>query len=103
MRQNLISDRECGHAVADRGDRPGGLDSERVRWRPTYPPASRPNEVVPDADAGCVNVDDDIGGRDLPRSLEVEDLDRTADGGDASSLHSAARRPCVARRPAARG
>lgn len=87
MREDRVADGESRHRIADRCDRSRGFDSERHWRRAADPPASDPDQFVPVPDARRMNVDHDLVRRKLPRLIERQAADRTADNRDPSPMH----------------
>jgi hypothetical protein len=87
MCQHLVTLAQLGYAGASRRDRPGGLRSERHRSRPADLPAADPDKLVPVANAGGHNVDENfISGR-RGQFVHLEDLDGLAECCDPSHSH----------------
>src|SRR5262245_34981533 len=87
MCDHLVAFAHLGHAGTDRRDRPGRLRPERHRSRAADPPATDPDELVPIADAGGGDVDQDLAFGRRPRLVHLEDLDGLAECGDPGRSH----------------
>jgi hypothetical protein len=82
MCHHLVAFAHVGHAGADRYDRPGRLRPERHRSRAADLPAADPDELVPVADAGGGDVDQDLVRSGRRGLVDLEDLDGLAQCGD---------------------
>src|SRR5215218_4122150 len=91
MCQYLVALAQLGYAGADRCDRPGRLRPERHGSRAADLPAADPDKVVPGADAGGNDVDEDLACGRRPKLVQLEDLDRPAECCDPSRSHPARR------------
>ena len=87
MCHHLVAFAQLGDAGADRCDRPGRPRPERHRSRTADLPAAEPDKVVPVADAGGDNVDEDLACRRRSRLVHLEDLDGLAECCDPGRAH----------------
>jgi hypothetical protein len=87
MCHHLVALAQLGHAGADRYDRPGGFRPERHRSRAADLPAADPDKVVPVADAGGNDVDEDLVCGRRRKIVHLEDLDGLAECCDPSRSH----------------
>src|SRR5947208_3897341 len=87
MCDHLIALTHLGHTGAGRCDRPGRLGPERHRNRAADPPAADPDKLVPVADAGGDDVDEDLAGGRRRQLVHLEDLDGLAECCDPGRSH----------------
>src|SRR4051794_24936757 len=83
----LVTLAQLGHAGAGRRDRPGGLRPERHRSRTADLPAADPDKLVPAADAGGDDVDEDLACCRRRQLVYLEDLDGVAECCDPGRSH----------------
>jgi hypothetical protein len=88
MCHHLVAFAQLGHAGAGRCDRPGRLRPERHRSRAADLPAADPDKLVPVADAGGDDVDQDLACAGRRRLVHLEDLDGLAECSDPGYSHS---------------
>ena len=79
MCQHLVALAQPGRVRAGLCDRPGRLGPERHRSRTTDLPAADPDKLVPVADTGGDDVDDDLVSGRRRRLVHLEDLDEAAE------------------------
>src|SRR6266511_133049 len=91
MCDHLIALAHLGHAGAGCCDRPGRLRPERHRSRAADPPAADPDKLVPVADAGGGDVDQDLVFGRRRQLVHLKDLDGLAECSDPGRSHPAAR------------
>jgi hypothetical protein len=91
MRDHLVTFAHLGHAGANRCDRPGRLRPERHRSRAADPPAADPDKLVPAADAGGGDVDQDLVCGRRRQLVHLKDLDGLAECCDPGRSHPAPR------------
>jgi hypothetical protein len=87
MCHHLVVLAQLGHAGAGRCDRPGRLRPERHRSRAADLPAADPDKLVPVADAGGDDVDEDLVSGRRRRLVHLEDLDGLAECRDPGRSH----------------
>jgi hypothetical protein len=87
MRHHLVALAQLGHAGAGRCDRPGRLRPEGHRSRAADLPAADPDKLIPVADAGGDDVDQDLACGRRHRLVHLEDLDRFAECCDPGRSH----------------
>jgi hypothetical protein len=87
MCHHLVAFAHLGHTGADGCDRPGRLRPERHRSRAADPPVADPDKLVPVADAGGCDVDQDLVGGRRRQLVHLKDLDRLAECCDPSRSH----------------
>src|SRR6266511_3821190 len=87
MCDHLIALAHLGHAGAGCCDRPGRLRPERHRSRAADPPAADPDKLVPVADAGGGDVDQDLVFGRRRQLVHLEDLDGLAECCDPGRSH----------------
>jgi hypothetical protein len=88
MCHHLVALAQLGHAGARRCDRPGHLRPERHRSRAADLPAADPDKLVPVADAGGDDVDEDIACCRRCQLVHLEELDGLAECCDPGYSHS---------------
>src|SRR4051794_29866646 len=89
MCHHLVAFAHLGHTGADSCDRPGHLRPERHRCRAADPPVADPDKLVPVADAGGCDVDEDLLGGRRRKLVHLKDLDWLAECCDPSRSHPA--------------
>jgi hypothetical protein len=87
MCHHLVALARLGHAGAGRCDRPGRLRPERHRSRAADLPAADPDKLVPVADAGGDDVDEDLACGRRRQLVHLEDLDGLAECCDPGCSH----------------
>ena len=87
MCHHLVALAKLGHAGADRCDRAGRLRPERHWSRAADLPAADPDQLVPVADAGRDDLDQDLACGGRRRLVHLEDLDGLAEGCDPGRSH----------------
>src|SRR5438270_1660385 len=87
MCHHLVAVAYLGHTGADGCDRPGCLRPERHRSRAADLPATDPDELVPVADPGGNDVDEDLACRRRRKLVHLEDLDGLAECCDPGRSH----------------
>src|SRR4051812_40152700 len=87
MCHHLVALAQLGHAGAGRCDRPGRLRPERHRSRAADLPAADPDKLVPVADAGGNDVDEDLACGRRRKLVHLEDLDGLPECRDPSRSH----------------
>ena len=87
MCHHLVALAQLGHAGAGRCDRSGRLRPERHRGRAADLPAADPDKLVPVADAGGNDVDEDLACCRRRKLVQLEDLDRLAECCDPGRSH----------------
>ena len=87
MCHHLVALAQLGHAGAGRCDRPGRLRPERHRSRAANLPAAHPDELVPVADAGGDDLDQDLSRCRQRRPVHLEDLDGLTERCDSGRSH----------------
>ena len=87
MCHHLVAFAHLGHTGSDGDDRPGRLCPERHRSRAADLPAADPDELVPVADAGCGDVDQDLAFGRRRRLVHLEDLTGLAACPDPGNSH----------------
>ena len=85
--QHLIAHTESARAITDGLDDPGSLDAERQRRPDANVPAAATNDVVPVANPGATNVDEDLVGRQRSRVVHFERLHIPAERADPRHKH----------------
>src|SRR3954453_22687762 len=83
----LVALAQLGHAGAGRCDRPGRLRPERHRSRAADLPAADPDKLVPVADAGGDDVDEDLACARRRQLVHLKDLDGLAECSDPGRSH----------------
>ena len=73
--------------ISDRRDTPGGLDTKRHRRGAADVPPARPDELLPVADAGRPDFDQDLVFSEGARIREVDPPDNTAELADTGGPH----------------
>jgi hypothetical protein len=87
MCHHLVALAQVGYAGADGHDRPGRFGSERHRSRAADLPAAGPDQLVPIADPGRDDVDQDLVCCRRRQLVQLEDLDRSTECLDPSESH----------------
>jgi hypothetical protein len=87
MCHHLVALAQFGHAGADSCDRPGRLRPQRHRSRAADLPAADPDKLVPVADTGGNDVDQNLACGRRRKLVHLEDLDRLAECRDSSRSH----------------
>jgi hypothetical protein len=87
MRQHLVAGPERRDARPDGGDDTGRLDAERQRRPPADVPTADADDVVPVADPGCDDRDDELVGRRRTGRRELEHPHRFAERIDPGRSH----------------
>ena len=87
MCHHLVALAQLGHPGAGRCDRPGRLRPERHRSRAADLPAADPDKLVPVADAGGGDVDQDLVCARRRQLVHLKDLDGLPECRDPGRLH----------------
>jgi len=87
MCHHLVPIAHLGHTGAGGYDRPGRLRPERHRSRAADLPAADPDKLVPVADAGSGDVEQDLVCGRGHQLVHLEDLDGLAARGDPGHSH----------------
>src|SRR5438477_12735885 len=87
MCHHLVALAQLGHTGAGRCDRPGRLRPERHRSRAADLPAADPDKLVPVADAGGDDVDEDLACGRRRKLVQLDNLDGLAECCDPSRSH----------------
>ena len=87
MCHHLVALAQLGHAGAGRSDRPGRLRPERHRSRAADLPAADPDKLVPVADAGSDDVDQDLACGRRRQLVHLEELDGLTERSDPGRSH----------------
>jgi hypothetical protein len=86
MCHHLVALAQLGHAGAARRDRPGRLRPERHRSRAAAP-AADPDKLIPVADPGGRDVEQDLACDRRRQLVHLEDLDGLAECRDPGNSH----------------
>ena len=85
--QHRIAHTESARVCTNGVDDPGSLDAERQRRPRANVPTAGANDVVPVANPGATNVDEDLVGRQPSRLVHVEQLHFAAERVDPRYKH----------------